>query len=138
MTGIIAGGPRSADGAPVVAPAAVAYSDLATRFVGALYQFAEGTSDGDLVIDQPVQLQGGSYWVRGATAGDRVSLSVVDAQGQTLVTYVEELPVAPWDHAQDLLAATAGKVPAGATLRVTYTHTGSEPALFGVTYRWYV
>lgn len=167
MSSIIAGGPRAADGAPVVAPTATAYSEYVTRFVGARYVCDPGASEHDLKVTTPVLLQGGSYWVEGANNGDSVSLAVVgdkdvtldeiadvdrairlDADGVALDTtarerggveyieYVVDLPVAPWAHQQDLIAATAGSVPLGARLRVTYTNVGEKPVTLGVLYRW--
>lgn len=139
---VIAGGPRSEDGTPVVATVAYAYSEQATRFVGKLYTFAPGESSSDLLVDKPIRLQGGTYWVRGATAGDHVTLAVVDVDGiaapagTVLVQYVKEMPVAPWDNQQEIVAATAGLVPAGMYLRVRYLNTGTAPVSFGVTYRW--
>lgn len=136
MNGIIAGGPRTADGSPVVAPTATAYSEYVTRFVGARYVCDPGVSTHDLKVTTLLQLQGGSYWAEGANNGDSVSLAVVDEQGVTLVEYVVDLPVAPWAHQQDLIAATAGSVPKGARLRVTYANVGQGPVTFGVLYRW--
>ena len=133
---IIAGGPRAADGAPVVAPTATAYSEYVTRFVGARYVCGPGVTTHDLEVATPVLLQGGSYWVEGAINGDSVSLAVVNAAGTTLVEYVVNLPVAPWAHQQDLIAATAGSVPLGARLRVSYTNVGQAPVTLGVLYRW--
>lgn len=134
---------RSSDGGLVVAQSPYAYSTEGTRFVGHLYSCAPGTTNHDEKVPQAIRLQGGYYWVRGATAGDRVSFSIVDVDGvaapagTVLREYVKTLPVAPWDHQQELIAPTAGEIPAGMYLRLTYQNTGTGAVTFGVTYRWF-
>ncbi len=134
--------PRSDQGLPVVAPSAYAYANEATRFVGKLYTFASGDSASDLKVEKQIRLQGGYYWVQGANPGDTVTLAVVDVDGlvapagTVLVEYVKSMPVAPWNHQQEIIAATAGTVPSGMYLRVSYNNVGAAPVSFGVTYRW--
>jgi hypothetical protein len=114
------------------------------RFVGQLYSFPAGESFYDLRLNQAVKLQGGYYWIKGATLSDTVSLSVVDVDGvvsppgTVLSEYVQNLPVAPWDHQQELASPTAADIPAGLYLRVTYDNHGTGFVALGITYRWYV
>lgn len=136
--------PRSGDGGLVVAQSPYAYSTERTRFVGYLYSCPPGTTVHEEVTANFIRLQGGYYWVRGATIGDRVSFSVVDVnnvlgQGPDFVVaeYVKTLPVAPWDHQQEIIAPTAGSIPPGLYLRITYTNAGSGNVDIGVTYRWF-
>lgn len=116
----------------------------ATRFTGFLYAFAPGTTYQQERMDKQVSLQGGYYWVRGATVGDRVTLSVVDVDnvlggGTDVVVseYVRHMPVAPWDNQQEILSPTTAEILAGLYLRITYTNTGSGTVDLGVTYRWF-
>lgn len=143
---IIIGGPRTSDGAPVYAPEAYAYSgNERTRFVGAQYTFTAGqTSFFDLQLTTDVRLQGGYYWVKDPALNDKVSLSVVDVDdilgggaGAVVSQYVTDMPVAPWDHQQELESPTASQIPAGLYLRVTYDSFGGTNPIVGVTYRWF-
>lgn len=136
---------RSGDGGLVVAQSPYAYSGQeATKFVGFLYSCPPGSSDHDEVTSKPIRLQGGYYWVRGASPGDRVSFSVVDVDnilgrgaGTVVSQYVVRLPVTPWDHQNEIVAPTAGRIPAGLYLRLTYENSGTSDVTFGVTYRWF-
>jgi hypothetical protein len=135
---------RSADGGLVVSPSPYAYSSERTRFVGHLYSCGPGTTNHDEETTKLIRLQGGYYWVRGATVGDRVSFSVVDVNnilgkgpGFVVAEYVKQLPVAPWDHQQEIIAPTAGAIPPGLFLRLSYENQGSSPVSLGVTYRWF-
>jgi hypothetical protein len=145
--GTIAGGPQSVDGAPVVASEAFAYSGTeVARFQGSgPHVFPAGaTSSIDMLISTAARLQGGYYWVQNCSLGDVVSLSVVDVDGVispagTVVSqYVTDMPVVPWDHQQELESPTAGLIPAGLYLRITYASVGATDVNLGVTYRWYV
>lgn len=115
------------------------------RFQGYRYVFPAGlTTSFDQVLSSDVRLQGGYYWVKNAALGDAVSLQVVDVDnvlgggaGLVVSPYVTDMPVAPWDHQQELESPTAGFIPAGLYLRITYASTGAENVDFGVTYRWY-
>jgi hypothetical protein len=98
----------------------------------------------DEEVTSAIRLQGGYYWVRGATVGDRVSFSVVDVNnvlglgaGFVVAEYVKRLPVAPWDNQQEIIAPTAGNIPAGLFLRLTYENSGGASVNLGVTYRWF-
>ena len=77
--------------------------------------------------------------------GDAATFSVVDVDnvlgqgaGYVVSEYVTNLPLAPWNHQQDILASTAGSIQAGLYLRVTYTNVGQAAVSVGVTYRWFV
>lgn len=138
--------PSSADGAPVVAPEAFAYAGTEkTRFVGVQYTFTAGqTASFDLQLTTNVRLQGGYYWVKDPTLNDKVSLSVVDVDdilgggaGAVVSQYVRDMPVAPWDHQQELESPTAASIPSGLYLRVTYESVGGTNPIVGVTYRWF-
>lgn len=133
---IIAGGPRAADGSPVVSPAATAYSKDVTRFVGARFVCRPGVTENDLFIVEPVQLQAWSYWVEGANNGDIMALSVADEKGGDIVRYVQDLPVAPWPHQYDLSVCTTAPVPAKTILRVSYSNVGEKEVTLGVLYKW--
>lgn len=143
MIGIMSG-PRTSEGIPIVSQSPYAFTDESTRFVGALYTCAPGTTVHDLPTTEQVRLQGGIYWAQGATAGDTVSFAVVDADnvlgggaGAVVSEYVRGLPVAPWNHHMELTSTAAGTIPAGLYLRITYVNTGASPVQLGVTYRWY-
>jgi hypothetical protein len=144
MSGIIAGGLRTPDGMPVVAQSAYAYSAEGARFRGQLCPVpAAGTYSFDLRLEQAVRLQGGFFWSRGASVGDTVTLQVVDVDdilgrgaGTVLTTYVDQMPLAPFDYNGTLDSTTAGQIAAGLYLRVQINHTGAPSAL-GVTYRWF-
>lgn len=121
-----------------------AVSKEVTRFVGHLYECSTGTTTHDEKLTKPIRLQGGYYWCRGANLGDRVSLSVVDKDnvlgyGNDFVVnkYVDRLPVAPWDHVQEISTAAAGSIITGLYLRLTYENNGVNPVNFAVTYRWF-
>ena len=117
-----------------------------TRFQGYAYQFPAGaTTSFDQVLSTPVLFQGGYFWVKNPAMGDTVSLDVVDVDdilgggpGAVVSPYVTDMPVAPWDHQQELESPTAGQIPAGLYLRITYTSTGADAVDLGVTYRWFV
>lgn len=122
-----------------------ASSKEATQFVGNLYQCNLGITEHDELITKPIKLQGGYYWVDGSNLGDRVSLSVVDKDGIlgkgnniVLNKYVDRMPIAPWQHMQEISTASAGLIVAGLYLRLTYENTGTQPVNFSVTYRWFV
>jgi len=116
------------------------------RFQGYGYTFPAGaTTSFDQVLSSTVRLQGGYYWVKNPALGDKVSLKVVDVDdilgggaGVVVSDYVTDMPVAPWDHQQELESPTAGLIPAGLYLRITYTSTGADAVDLGVTYRWFV
>lgn len=145
MSGFISGGsPRTTDGTPIVAQSPYAYTNENARFVGYLYTCSPGTVSQDELITSPIRLQGGYYWVKSPNLGDKVSLSVVDKDNvlgngpdTVLAEYVKDLPLAPWDHMHDVIAPTAGFIPAGIYLRLTYENTGTSDVVFGVTYRWF-
>lgn len=135
---------RTDNGGLVVSQSPYAQSDERTRFVGALYTCAPGTSTHDEKLTKPVRLNGGMYWARGATVGDRVSLSVIDLDnvlgrgaGVVLSKYVDRLPVAPWDHEREITSSTAGLLSAGLYLRLTYENQGASQVNLGVTYKWF-
>lgn len=136
--------PRANGGSTVVTQSPYAYSEERTRFVGHLYSCDPGTTVHDEVTTKTIRLQGGYYWVRGATVGDRITFSVVDVNnvlgygaGFVVAEYVKRLPVAPWDNQQEIIAPTAGNIPTGLFLRLTYENQGSSPVNLGVTYRWF-
>jgi hypothetical protein len=121
-----------------------AYSKEITRFVGNLYECTNGTTNHDELLTKNIRLQGGYYWSKGANLGDRVSLSVIDKDnvlgyGTNFVVnkYVDRLPVAPWDHIQEISTTAAGSIISGLYLRLTYENTGNNSVNFAVTYRWF-
>lgn len=135
---------RTSDGAQVVSQTPYAYTNENARFVGHLYTCPPGTSSHDELMTTSIRLQGGYYWVKGANLGDTVSLSVVDKDNilgngtdVVLAEYVKNLPLAPWDHKDEIIAPTAGRVVSGLYLRMIYTNGGSQDVNFGVTYRWF-
>lgn len=142
---IIAGGARAPDGTPLVTSSPYAHTEADARFVGHYYATTQqGVSVFEERLDRDVRLQGGTYWARGAVAGDRVSLSVVDVDnvlgagaGTVLATYVSRAPLAPWDHVVEFTAPTAGLIPAGVYLRVDVEHASADALSLGVTYRWF-
>lgn len=146
MNGIVASGVVTSDGRPVVAQSPYAYGlGESAAFVGQSYVCAPGTSNHDMKVPFSVRLQGGYYWCKGPNLGDTVTLQVVDVDdvlgggaGVVVSEYVVNMPLAPWDHQQELESATAGLVPAGLYLRVVYSNVGIDPVHVGVTYRWYV
>jgi hypothetical protein len=120
--------------------------NIRTRFVGfGPYTFPAGQATSVTEpVTEPIFLQGGYFWMQGPARGDTVTLEVVDVDdvlgggANTVVsTYVAAMPVAPWDHTGELAAPTAGNIPAGLYLRITYTSTGASDVHMGVTYRWY-
>ena len=128
----------------LIPPYATSSRDRA-RFVGVLATFPGGsTSAHDLRCDVAVRLQGGSFWAKGASIGDTVSLQVVDVDnvlgggaGAVVAEYVSNVPLAPWDFTQTIDAPTAAEIPAGLYLRAVCTTTAGAVSL-GITYRWYV
>lgn len=121
-----------------------AFSKEVTKFVGHLYECFSGTTNHDYLITSPIKLQGGYYWVNGANLGDRVSLSVIDkdnilGRGNNVVLnqYVDRMPIAPWQHMQEISTAAAGLIVSGLYLRLTYENIGTQPVNFSVTYRWF-
>lgn len=139
-------GKKSDEGLPLYAPAPYAYAgNEKARFVGVQYTFAAGqTASFDLQLTANVRLQGGYYWVKDSALNDKVSLSVVDVDdilgggaGAVISQYVKDMPVAPWDHQQELESPTAAAIPAGLYLRVTYDSFGATNPIVGVTYRWF-
>lgn len=144
MIGSIMSGPRTSEGIPIVSQSPYAFTAESTRFVGHLYSCSPGTTAHQEITTTQIRLQGGTYWARGATAGDTVSFAVVDVDnvlgggaGAVVSEYVKGLPVAPWDHHMELTSTAAGMIPAGLYLRITYTNTGASPVQLGITYRWY-
>jgi hypothetical protein len=145
MAGFVGGGPR-VDGIPVVASSAFSYAgEDAARFVGDLFSCGSGTTQHSRRVEAPIRLQGGRFWTRGGSIGDRVSLSVVDLDdvlgggaGAVISEYVSRLPVPPWDYAQSVESPTAGAIPEGLYLVVEYENSGSEPVDLGVTWRWFL
>ena len=115
------------------------------RFVGMQHTFTAGQSASfDYELTSAVRLQGGYYWVKDSALNDKVSLSVVDVDdilgggaGAVVSQYVKDMPVAPWDHQQELESPTAAAIPAGLYLRVTYDSFGATNPIVGVTYRWF-
>lgn len=135
---------RSENGGLVVAQSPWAYSTEGTRFVGQAYTCAPGTTTHEFAPGVSVRLQGGYYWCKGPNLGDRIDFLIVDVDnvlgmgaGLVVSEYVKEMPVTPWDHQGELIAPTAGEIPAGLYLRVVYTNTGTEDVNFGITYRWF-
>lgn len=136
--------PRADNGGLLVSQSPYAQSSERTRFVGHLYTCAPGTSTHDERLTKPVKLNGGMYWARGASVGDRVTLAVVDVDnvtgrgpGTVLSRYVDRMPVAPWDHEREISSPTAGLLAAGLYLRLTYENLGAETVDLGVTYKWF-
>lgn len=121
-----------------------AYSPEKARFVGFLYECTPGITEFDEPLTSYIRLQGGYYWCRGANIGDRVSLSVVDKNNVlgmganfVLSEYVSRMPVAPWDHLQEISTTAAGSIQPGLFLRLKYENTGNNSVNLSVTYKWY-
>lgn len=136
--------PRSSEGGLLVAQSAYAYSPEPVQFVGFSYACPPGASTHEEEVVSPIRLQGGNYWASGQSVGDKVSLSVVDTNnvlgtgaGAVVSEYVKNLPVAPWNHVQEVSTSAAGFIPAGLFLRIQYQNTGSSNVDLGVTYRWF-
>jgi hypothetical protein len=121
----------------VIGPNAYATSVEPVRYVGELFSCAPGTSEHLVLLDRGIRLRGGTYWVDGASVGDRLSLSVVDGAGQELARYCDRLPVAPWAHLAEILAPTAGLIPAGLSLRVLYENAGAATVRLGISLSWF-
>jgi hypothetical protein len=145
MGGTFAGGPR-VEGIPVVASSAFGYAGTdAARFVGDLFSCGPGSSRHSRRVEGPIRLQGGSFWTRGGSVGDRVSLSVVDLDdvlgggaGVVVSEYVSRIPVPPGDYSQAIESPTAGTIPAGLYLVVDYENAGTSAVDLGITWRWFV
>lgn len=121
----------------VIGPNAYATSTEPVRYVGALFSCAPGNSEHFIPVTRGIRLRGGTYWVDGATVGDRLSLSVVDGADQELAIYCDRLPVAPWAHQAEIVAPTAGLIPAGLALRVLYENAGAATVRLGISLSWF-
>ena len=142
--GNVAFEPRSNDGGLVVAQSPYAFSGEKTRFTGYLYSCPPGTNIFQEKLNQSIKLQGGYYWVQNPSLGDKVSLAVVDVDdilgygsNTILSEYVKQMPIAPWDHHQEIEASTAALISSGLYLQLKYENTSASTVNFGVTYRWF-
>ena len=106
------------------------------RFVGELFAFPSGTSSHDIDAGKQVRLQSGKFWVDDPALGDRVSLHVIAPDGSIVSTYCDRLPVAPFQAIETLEASTAGLIPAGFKIRVTYERAGAAGCNVGVCLMW--
>jgi hypothetical protein len=123
---------------PIVSgPTAYATSPDPVRFRGDFVAFAPGNSSHDLDPGLEIRLRSGSFWARGASLGDRISLSVVSPTGEEVSRYCDRLPVPPFDSVVELAAPTAGLVPAGLRLRIEYENQGPSPVAVGVIFSWF-
>jgi hypothetical protein len=102
------------------APYATGADGERAEFWGFLYGVpGQGTYSFDERLDEDIKLNGGLYWCQGAGIGDTVSFSIIDKsqpQEVVLAEYVQEMPLAPWEHQADLTAPTV------ASLGVEGTH----------------
>lgn len=121
----------------VVGPRAYATSAEAVRFVGQLYLFGTGTNSHILTLSKTIMLRGGNYWVSNPTIGDRISLSVVDNHLSEVSVYCEQIPVPPFAGLHSIESPTIGLIPAGYSLKVTYSNNGNVPVDLGLTYSWF-
>lgn len=135
---------RSNDGGLVVAQSPYAFSGEKTRFTGYLYSCSPGTNIFQEKLNQSIKLQGGYYWVQNPFLGDNVSLAVVDVDNilgygpnVVLSEYVKQMPIAPWNHQQEIEASTAALIASGLYLQLKYENNGASTVNFGVTYRWF-
>ena len=124
------------------APYATGADGERAEFWGFLYGVpGQGTYSFDERLDEDIKLNGGFHWCRGAEIGDTVSFSIIDKsqpQEVVLAEYVQEMPLAPWDHQADLTAPTVASLPAGVFLRLTVKHAADTPMVLGVTYKCFV
>jgi hypothetical protein len=135
---------KADDGVTVVAPLPYAYSpNEKTRFQGHMCTCAPGTTTHTLELNSKIRLQGGTYWVKNPSAGDYVSLAVVDidnvlqkGHNVQLSEYVKTHYVAPWDHVGEFQASTTALLESGTYLKVTYTNVGNSSVQLGITYKW--
>ena len=120
----------------VIQPSAYATGEEPTRFVGELFAFSSGTSSHDIDPGKEVRVKGGKFWVDDPQLGDRVSLHVVAPDGSIVSTYCDRLPVAPFQAIETIEASTAGLIPSGFTIRVTYERAGATGCNMGVCLMW--
>ena len=106
------------------------------RFRGELFAFSSGTSNRDIDAGKQVRLQSGKFWVDDPALGDRVSLHVVAPDGSIVSTYCDRLPVAPFQAIETIEASTAGLIPSGFRIRVTYERAGATGCNVGVCLMW--
>jgi len=142
MPGFIAGGVRTDDGIPVFAQLPYAHSDEKTKFFGYMYTCPPGSSTHIETLDYKVRFQGIIYWVKNPTAGDTLSLSIIDvdnvlARGANLNLneYIKDYYVPPWNHQAEIQAATAETIEAGISAKISYFNAGQENVTLGITYR---
>jgi hypothetical protein len=123
--------------ATIAGPSAYATSADPVRFRGDFVAFPAGQSSHDLDPGIEIRLRSGSFWARGANLGDRISLAVVSPEGAEVSRYCDRLPVPPFEALVELAAPTAGLVPAGFRLRITYENTGANPVAVGAIFSWF-
>lgn len=131
-------------GISITMPYPYAYSGEKTRFKGYLYTCTPGTNTFQEKIEDTVKLQAGYYWLKGPSEGDKVSISIVDADnvlglgaGTVLSQYVTDMYVPPWDHNDKIEANTVASINAGLYIKIVYVNTGASNVKMGITYKWF-
>jgi hypothetical protein len=104
------------------------------------------TANLDLLLQDDVFVVGLQCVAKGVAIGDSASLQVVDTAGETgapagtvLGQYASNWQMSGVDGIQVDIETpnTPAKAPAGLTLRVVYTSTGTSPVQLGINYRLY-
>lgn len=108
------------------------------RYVGKFYTYdGPGVGQDFIPIERPVRLSGGKFWAQGASAGDHVSLSIVDQESQEVVRFCDKLPVCPVTTLADLSPPTAALILPGLSICVKYSNTGTSPVSVGIWISWF-
>lgn len=146
--------PRTAEGEPIVSPTSVYSPDEGV--VEGIKHVATLDSQNiwDTLLENPIYLQGGSFWIRNATVGDYGELAVVDKDdvlGLFALYGLEEGDVLELrKHVRTFHFPTGGfqdkvefqsksYIPAGLYLREIYVSTattGDQP-IMAVQYKFY-
>ena len=121
-----------------VGPSAYATSSEPLRFVGKVFSCLPGVSDHDVTPTTSVRLKGGTYWVTPPAVGDRISLTILDPEGAVAAVYCDRLPVPPFQALAEINSPTAGLVPLGFTVRITYERETDEACELGISLMWFV
>ena len=125
-------------GSLVIGPRAYATSEEPLRYVGELVACgASGFTVHDTTPARAVRLAGGSFWVDAPEVGDRVSLSILDPQGQTVSVYCDRVPVPPFQAVTAIQPRTTGLVPAGFHIRITYERASAAGCNLGFFLTWF-
>jgi hypothetical protein len=146
--------PKTQAGQPIVTTSAYAFVAEHTSFKGFLYEVEAGShSIFDVQLTDQIYLQGGSWWIRGATKGDYLEFGVVDKDdvlgafgpyGLTvgvdvleLGKYVRTFYPSPGDSEDTREVKAPAHVMAGLYLRLIYHSVGSTNVDISPTYYWH-